>query len=177
MLTKFFLLLIALPSIALANLNFIDPKKHNSNLPIEIEADNLTIDDKSNAAIFVGNVKAKQGDLRLTSGKLIVHYKRAVKEIDKQSNQIKKIVAYKDVFISNEKNSETANSEEAIYEMDNETLELNRNVTLTQGQNIVKGERLIYNGRTGVVHVFDDQKSDKFNKGQVKVLIVPEQNK
>jgi lipopolysaccharide export system protein LptA len=175
MLTKIFLLLIVFPSIAFANLNFIDPKKHNSDLPIEIEADNLTIDDKKNTATFVGNVKATQGDLRLTSHKLIVHYKRAVKEVDKQNNEIKKIIAYKDVFISNEKNKETASSEEAIYEMDSETLELKRNVILTQGQNVVKGERLIYNGRTGVVHVFDEHKSDSNSKGQVKVLIVPEQ--
>jgi lipopolysaccharide export system protein LptA len=53
--------------------------------------------------------------------------------------------------------------------MKTNTATLIGNVTVTQGQNVVQGERLVMDMTTGVARF----ESDKSSKGQVKALFLP----
>ena len=51
----------------------------------------------------------------------------------------------------------------AVYDKTNETLTMSGNVTLTQGQNVAKGQKLIVNMRTGGAKL----------EGRPRMILVP----
>src|SRR5581483_3184466 len=51
--------------------------KYKSDKPVEINADNLEVQQEKNLAIFSGNVVAVQGDMRLKSDRMTVHYRKS----------------------------------------------------------------------------------------------------
>ena len=74
------LLLAALPAAAQDQL--LDTSRHDSSLPIAIEADSMEVEQAAQRATFVGAVDVKQGDLTLTAERLVVHYRDKQAESD-----------------------------------------------------------------------------------------------
>jgi lipopolysaccharide export system protein LptA len=115
--------------------------RHDSNLPIEITADQLEVAQNDNLATFTGNVDAVQGDLVLSADRLRVYYYGN----DQQrpagaSSSIRRIEADGNVFVSSP--SQTAQGKEGVYDVASNQLSLDGSVVLTQGDNVIRGDRM-----------------------------------
>ncbi len=159
--------------------------------PIQIEARELEVRDKEGVAIFTGDVVVKQGETTLETAKLVVHYvgggqgaegggggkKKAAagaaepaapaaggaapvagsQEIDRLEASGKVLVTSKD---------QTASGDSATYDGKTEVLELRGDVVLTQGKNVVRGDRLVVEMATGRARVLSTNR-------RVQMLLTP----
>lgn len=137
----------------------------DSSAPIEIVADTLEVKQKEQLAIFRGNVDALQDDMRLRADTLIVHYRENKENPDQPG--ISKIEAEGNVFVSSPK--ETAEGARGIYDVDRSRIDLVGGVVLTQGENVVRGERLEMNLATG-----ESKVASSDGGGRVRGLFVPD---
>lgn len=108
--------------------------RHDQTQPIEIAADSLEVREADKIAVFRGGVVAGQGAMRLTANELEVNY------AGEGTGQIRRLQARGDVFISND--AETATGDYADYDVSGGSIRMTGGVTLTQGENVVKGESL-----------------------------------
>ena len=139
---------------------------------IEITAEQLTVLQKEELAIFTGSVEAIQGDARLKSDKMVVHYakgKNEQLETPEMNHAINKMDVVGNVKIDQQ--DQHASGNKGTYFVADEKLELNGNVVLNKGGNIIKGEKLLYNMKTGQSDVFAG-KNDQ-TPGRVKALVIP----
>jgi lipopolysaccharide export system protein LptA len=138
----------------------------SSSDPIDIESDALVVHDKEKYATFRGNVKAVQGTTTLRAKELNVHYigggslapgaKEETKVAEAKGGeaakgeqaQISKIEAKGEVTITSDKD-QTTSSDWALYDVAAQMVTVGGNVVLTQGQNVLKGDRLVIDLKTG----------------------------
>lgn len=159
-----------------------DTTKFDTKLPVEITSDSLEVLQHENKAIFKGNVVAVQGEVRLKSDVMIVHYKQ--KDEKAGANTAKKapeppqaaqgemgaitlIEVQGNVLVATPQ--ESAKGDKGEYDVPTRTLHLfGANVVLTRGKNIMRGTALEYNMETG--------RSILTNNGtRVRSLFVPNQ--
>ncbi len=119
--------------------------------PINIEARSLEVDDRKQIALFRENVSATQGDFNIRSKELEVAYATAggakTASTAQSSGDIKTIIAKgKVLVVSKEQN---ASSDRAVFDVKSQTVTLTENVIVTQGKNIIKGDRLVIDLTTG----------------------------
>lgn len=117
-------------------------KGHDSNAPVDVEADRIEVQDRADRAIFSGNVRATQSDLTMTAQRLTVAYAGGA-----SGTQIKRLDASGGVTVRSP--SETARGSVAIYDLDRRLITMIGNVTLVQGQNSVNGGRLVMDLNSG----------------------------
>ncbi|GLQ04992.1 lipopolysaccharide transport periplasmic protein LptA [Sneathiella chinensis] len=112
--------------------------------PIEILADVLEVQQTDQSATFAGNVQVLQGDIRLKADRLTVFYMNKSDSKQAAGNDgpanIRSIEAEGNVFMSSPR--ETAEGERGIYDVINKRIDLLGNVVLTQGQNVLKGQKV-----------------------------------
>ncbi len=166
----------------------------NSNQPIDIESDVLVVHDQQKYATFTGNVKAVQGTTTLRAERLDVHYvgggsqfaagdtkpaanaappaadKPADSSQDQQQAQITKIEAKGNVIITSDKD-QTTTSDWALYDVPAQLVTVGGNVVLTQGQNVLKGDRLVIDLKTGESR-FENPGTNAAG-GRIRALFVP----
>ncbi len=136
----------------------------NNDEPINIEATDLKVQDKSNSAIFSGNVVATQGDASLKTAKLVVHYDGSATGGVQQS--ISMIEATGGVHIASK--DQTATGDKASFDMKKQIMVMTgKEVVLSQGPNVLVGDYLTVDLKTGEA----DMKAP--SNGRVKVLIQP----
>ncbi|ORE92828.1 lipopolysaccharide transport periplasmic protein LptA [Aurantimonas sp. 22II-16-19i] len=156
--------------------------------PIAIEANQLDVDDRNTVATFTGNVSVKQGDVQLSSGKLIVYYRRdgssgngtgnaepasAPGTLPGGSSQIERLEATNNVYVKSADQVATAN--QADFEMAKQLVTLTGNVVLTQGENVAEGCRLTISMDTGVARL-ESQSCGKNTGGRVRLMLTPGQS-
>ena len=117
--------------------------KHDSSLPIEIAADQLSVDQADGSAVFNGNVKIGQGDMRLSAGKVRVEYTTGAGT----TGEISKLFASGGVTLIN--GAEAAEARDATYTISSGTVVMTGSVILTQGQNALSSDKLIVNLTSG----------------------------
>lgn len=117
--------------------------KHDSSLPVEISADQLTVDQADGTAIFKGNVKIGQGSMRLSATTVRVEYATG----EGTTGEISKLFAKGGVTLVN--GAEAAEAAEATYTIDNGLVIMTGNVMLTQGQNALSSDKLIVDLTSG----------------------------
>ena len=127
-------------------------KGHNSNAPVDVTADRIEVQDRADRAIFAGNVHATQGDLTLDTERLTVAYSSKAAATPAANSgtggvQIHRLDAAGGVVVHSP--SETAKGDFGIYDLDRKLITVIGNVRLTQGSNIVNGQRLVINLDTG----------------------------
>jgi lipopolysaccharide export system protein LptA len=110
-------------------------KGHNSNAPVDVEADRIEVQDRADRAIFSGNVRAKQGDLSLASARLTVAYAGGA-----GGTQIQRLDASGGVTVRSP--SETATGQFAIYDLNKRLITMIGGVTLVRGPSRVQGGRV-----------------------------------
>jgi lipopolysaccharide export system protein LptA len=154
--------------------------------PIKIESVSLEVRDKDKVATFIDNVKLVQGDTTLECKRLIVYYdeeatpgakkgKPAAKPVAKkgaepaagQQQQIRKLEAKGGVVVTSK--DQIATGDDGTYDMKSNTIVMTGNVTLTQGQNVVRGQKLFVDMGTGISRV-----EAAPGQGRVDALFLPQ---
>lgn len=172
------LTLISLLSL-LAAPAFAQDLKLDGKQPIEITADSLEVSQNDQLAIFTGNVVAVQGDMRLTSDRMDVHY-RAGEQAKGEAQAVSRIKVTGNVFMRTP--TETARSLTGLYDVDANVLTLNSDVVLTRGENVVKGDALRYDLTSGKSRIVgagvsagsSAEGAEGGRKGRVRGLFVPD---
>jgi len=190
--------LSAAPLAAQTLTNAFGGLTESSNEPIDIESDVLVVHDKEKYATFKGNVKAVQGTTILRAKELNVHYvggdklapgpkkeggeaAPATKVADAQGSgapaagenaQINKIEAKGEVVITSDKD-QTTTSDWAIYDLPAQQVTVGGNVVLTQGENVLKGDRLVIDLTTGESR-FENSGNDAAG-GRIRALFMPKE--
>ena len=152
----------------------------NRDQPIQIESVSLEMRDKKKEATFTGNVKVIQGDTTMTSKVLVVFYeskdqsaappantKGAAKSAPAQSapmqsatagpggaSSIKRLEAKGDVIVTQK--DQVVTGETAVFDTKTNLITMMGGVVLTQGKNVLKGDRLLVDMTTGVSRVESD---------------------
>ena len=108
--------------------------------PVEITADNLSVDQNSGQANFEGNVVIGQGDLRISAGSVEVTYSRDSGDIDRllASGGVTFVTA-----------TEAAEAASAVYDLAGGALTLSGDVLLTQGASAISADTMVVNLETG----------------------------
>ena len=180
-----FLIVAALLAIAGAPLhaqpskgppNALQGFSQNHDQPVHIEAATLEVRDKDKVATFSGDVKVKQGDTGLRCKSLVVFYEgndadgktlQAASPGPGGQQKIKRLEARGGVVVTHKE--QTATGESGIFDMKTNTVTLNGNVVMTQGQNVLRGDRLVVDLTSGVSRV----ESGKNGQGRVRGLFQP----
>jgi LPS export ABC transporter protein LptC/lipopolysaccharide transport protein LptA len=129
----------------------------NPDAPIEITATALDVADTRSAARFEGGVRARQGDFVLTTPTLVANYAGRL-GLDgstpsaKARNALRTITASGPVEVTSG-NDVTATGQRALYDVAAEKVTLTGNVVLRQGRQIVRGETLSIDLKTGLARV------------------------
>lgn len=145
--------------------------KTNPDAPIEIEADQLDIFDKKKIAVFKGNVRAKQGETVVNSGRLTVHYSGGGVGT---AQSITRLEADGGVRISQK--DQNAKGDRAYVDMVREVITLSGNVVLTQGKNVLRGSKLTVNMKSGAAQMLSASQAGNSNakgNGRVQGLFIP----
>lgn len=115
--------------------------------PIHIEADRLEVRDEEKRAVYKGNVSVRQGETLLRTAELQVFYSGGGQTPSGAGGSLERIIANGRVIVQSQ--NRTATGDEAVFEMASETIVLTGNVVLTEDENIVRGDRLVVDLRTG----------------------------
>jgi lipopolysaccharide export system protein LptA len=165
--------------------NALQGFSQNRDQPVHIEAATLVVKDKEKMATFSGDVKVVQGDTTMKCKSLIVFYEGDA-EGDKAGTaakppatktmqaatpgpggeqKIKRLEAHGNVVVIQK--DQTATGELGIFDMKTNTVTMTNNVVMTQGQNVLRGGKLIVDLTTGVSRV------ETGNSGRVQGLFIP----
>ena len=112
-------------------------KNHNTDAPLDVDAKSIDVLDAKGQAVFSGDVRATQGDMKLNADTVTVFYSRAktggdpvIERLDAQNN-VKLVTP-----------SETATGRYGIYDVVHRTVTLVGAVTLSHGDSVLHGQRL-----------------------------------
>lgn len=158
--------------------------------PINIDADKLDVFDKEKRAVFSGNVIAVQGDTTIKCTQMIVYYEgnglptggaaatpakadakpAETKPADAKSadgkpaddSAVKRVDCKGPVTVTSK--DQVATGDNAVFDRVANLVTLTGNAALSQGPNVTRGQRLVYNLNTGVANV---------EGGRVRAIIVP----
>ncbi len=150
----------------------------NRDQPIQIEAASLEMRDKKKEATFAGNVKVIQGDTTMTSKSLVVFYDstststpaanakgakaKAAKTAPMQaaspgpggSSSIRRLEARGNVVVTQK--DQVVTGETAVFDTRANMITMLGGIVLTQGKNVLRGDRLMVDMATGVSRVESD---------------------
>jgi lipopolysaccharide export system protein LptA len=152
----------------------------NRDQPIQIESNSLEMRDKKKEATFSGNVKVVQGDTTMTSKTLVVFYESSqapgaapaagssksgavaknVPPIQSSTpgpggaSSIKRLEAHGNVVVTQK--DQVVTGETAVFDTKTNLITMLGGVVLTQGKNVLRGDRLLVDMTTGVSRVESD---------------------
>lgn len=137
----------------------------NRDQPVKIESDSLEVRDKSHQAMFIGKVKLVQGDTTIQCKTLVIFYedgsaapapKKGAQTAQKGGalgggQQIKRAEAKGDVLVTQK--DQTAKGDNGVFDVKSNTITLTGSVVVTQGTNVLRGDRMLVDLNTGVSRV------------------------
>ncbi len=172
------------------------PPGQNRDEPVHIQAATLEIQDKIKTATFSGNVQVVQGDTTMRCRTLVVFYgqesagatqtaaaaptpadSQAAAGMPQGAQNIRRIDARGDVTVVTK--DRNASGDLGVYDMKTKIVTLSGNVVVSQGKNVVRGERVVVDTVTGDARVdsgvtaHDPVKSEAGAHDRVRLLIVP----
>lgn len=179
--------LVALPGTVLAAQpskgppNALQGFSQNRDQPVHIEAATLEVRDKDQVATFSGDVRVKQGDTGMRCKSLVVFYesdrkKTAANQVKTLTTdtpgpggqqKIRRLEARGSVVVTQK--DQTASGDLGVFDMKTNTVTLVGNVVMTQGKNVLRGDRLVVDLDSGVSRV----ESGKNGTGRVQGLFIP----
>jgi lipopolysaccharide export system protein LptA len=135
--------------------------------PVNIDAAKLDYFDKEQKLVYTGNVIATQGEGKLQAGKLVIFLAPKNAETSagapSSSSQVRRMEAAGPVTLLSK--DQIGIGDSGIYERSENKVYLIGNVTLTQGANVTKGDKLIYDLTT---------KQAVVTGGRVRSLFLPD---
>ncbi len=157
--------------------NALQGFSQNRDQPVHIEAATLEVRDKDKVATFSGDVRVKQGDTGMRCKSLVVFYEQGAENSGKTlqaaspgpggQQKIKRLEARGGVVVTQK--DQTATGETGVFDMKSNTVTLSGSVVMTQGQNVLRGDRLVVDLTSGVSRV----ESGKNGQGRVQGLFLP----
>jgi len=161
------------------------------NEPVKIEANSLEIHDKDRYAIFSGNVSVQQGDSTMRSRELKVYYEGSLRdqkgEKDKDAKEpaaaatksapasksdpaqrIRRIEALGGVVVTNK--DQKATGDNGVFDMPTNTATITGNVVISQGPNVMRGDKLVVDLKTGYSRM---ESGSKGGPSRVQGLFLP----
>jgi lipopolysaccharide export system protein LptA len=167
--------------------------------PVQIEAASLEVRDKAKMATFSGDVQVVQGDTTMKCQKLVVFYGQEVgiaqKEVGiaqnappdakpdtkpaaapvgpKGAQNIRRIEARGGVTVITK--DQNASGDLGVYDLVAKTITLTGNVVVSQGQNVIHGERVVVDTVTGNARVEASNQGGGGTPSRVRALIQPSQ--
>ena len=131
--------------------------------PIQIEADKLEVRDPEKLAIYSGNVRVGRATPSSRRRSCSVFYAgEATSERRSRLARVSRIEAGPGVTVRS--GDQTASGDRVVLDMDQDLVTMSGNVVLTQGPNVVRGDRLVVNLAT---------KQGRIEGGRVQTLITP----
>ena len=107
--------------------------KQDTQQPVEVTADNLSVNQNDGTAIFSGNVLIGQGAMRLSAPKVQVYY-------DEAGKRIQRMIATGGVTIVS--GDDAAEASTAEYNIDGGSIQLRGDVLLVQGASAITSEQM-----------------------------------
>jgi lipopolysaccharide export system protein LptA len=158
--------------------NALQGFSQNRDEPVHIEAATLEVRDKDKVATFSGDVKVTQGDTGMRCKSLVVFYEQDGKDNTQNTmpaaeagpagqQRIKRLEARGSVVVTQKE--QTATGELGVFDMKTNTVTLTGNVIMTQGKNVLRGEKLVVDLGNGVSRV----EAGKNANGRVQMLLQP----
>jgi lipopolysaccharide export system protein LptA len=161
--------------------------------PVQIEAASLEVRDKNKTATFAGDVKVVQGDTTMKCQKLVVFYGQEVGIGQggaqagaptpdtkpalggpKGAQNIRRIEARGGVTVITK--DQNASGDLGVYDLIAKTITLTGNVVVSQGQNVIHGERVVVDTVSGNARVESNNQGGGGTPSRVRALIQPNQN-
>lgn len=167
----------------------------NKDLPIQIESATLEVRDKSKIATFAGNVQVVQGDTTMKCQTLVVFYGaedggagknaaaanepaagksqapasgQAGAAVPQGAQDIRRIEARGGVTVVTKE--QNASGDLGVYDLKAKTITLTGNVVVTQGKNVLHGDRVVVDTATGNARV---ESNAATAQNRVRALILP----
>lgn len=148
----------------------------SSKEPIKIDANKLDVFDKEGRAVFSGDVVAVQGESTMKCTTMTVYYEQRSSEGGAEpaaaqaaqgpsESAIKKIDCKGPVTIVSR--TQVATGDSATFDRGANKILLIGNAALSDGPNVTRGERVVYDINTGVASI------DTKPGGRVRALFVP----
>jgi lipopolysaccharide export system protein LptA len=165
-------------------------QEQNQDQPIQIDAATLEVHDKEKMATFSGDVQVVQGDTTIKCQSLVVFYggdrvvparpgtaaspqaQPAAKSgpgatLSKGANDIRRIEARGGVTVISK--DQNASGDLGVYDLRKKTITLTGNVVVSQGKNVLHGDRVVVDTVTGNAHF----ESNSSGPSRVRALIQP----
>lgn len=141
----------------------------SSDDPIQFEAESLEVREQDQMALFTGNVVVRQKNTVLKTDKLTVYYEGSAQGGGQQAapagqgaQQVRRLEASGKVLVTS--GPQTASGENAVFDTKANTIVVTGNVVLTQGDNVIRGPRLVVDINSGKA---------RMEGGRVQMLIEP----
>ena len=132
--------------------------KADVSAPVEVSADNLSVRQDNGHAVFTGNVEIGQGEMRLSADEVTVEY------ADAGQSRIRALHARGNVTLVS--GADAAEAEQADYDVESGQVVLTGDVLMTQGRNVLTGDRMQVDLAEGTARV----------EGRVRSVLQPGTN-
>ena len=163
--------------------------------PVQIEAATLEVRDKNKTATFSGNVQVVQGDTTMKCQSLVVFYgqeigiagdskpaatpvttTKSTPGMPQGAQNIRRIEARGGVTVLTK--DQNIKGDTGIYDLETKTITLSGNVVVSQGQNVIHGEKVVVDTVTGSAKVESGSSNGGAGAGapgppRVRALIQP----
>jgi lipopolysaccharide export system protein LptA len=155
--------------------------------PIQIEAKTLEVRDKIKQATFSGDVQVVQGDTTMRCQTLVVFYgadaaggaaaganapapTKPTIAVPQNAQNIRRIEAHGGVTVFTK--DQNASGDLGVYDLKSKTVTLTGNVVVSQGQNVIHGERVVVDTVTGNARI-ESSNAGGAAPSRVRALIQP----
>ena len=141
--------------------------------PVNLESDTVDINDQTKVSVYQGKVRLSQGSLLITADKLVVL---------QDDNGLSKSTATGNPSYFKQKREGVDGIIEGwalriVYDARSEKVEMHTQARIKRGQDEVRGNTIIYEGKTESYRVIGGQEAaTEYNpKGRVRAVIQPKQ--
>ncbi len=138
------LLSLALAFPAMAQQVAFGGMRQDPSAPVEISADQLSVDQTDGSAVFTGNVVIGQGEMRLSAARVVVVY-------TEDGGAIERMQASGGVTLVS--GTEAAEAENADYTIGTGQIVMRGSVLVTQGQNALTADSMVVNLTDGTAQM------------------------
>lgn len=115
--------------------------RQDTSAPVEVESDRLTVDQAAGTAVFTGNVRVRQGEMRMTAAEATLEY-------SDDGAEVERVRMTGGVMMTN--GIEVAEGQDAIYTIASGEVLMTGDVLLTQGKSTINGQELTVDLDTGL---------------------------
>ena len=144
----------AAPALAIALLGapLLAQSSHNSDAPVDVEADRLEVQDNAHKAVFAGNVRVRQQEMTLTADRVVALYSGNIASSRPSGGgkaappKITRLDAAGNVVVT--RPGEIAKGNYAIDDLNAKLITMIGNVSLDRNGSIVRGGRLVIDQNT-----------------------------